>query len=84
MLLARFEKGGRSHGVIQKHPELAGPVFSLSESVAWLESLMAALDCYVWTLGEQLIAPSEVFTGEERANGQIAALLNTCTLSTPQ
>ena len=59
--LSRFEKGGQGRGVIQKQPCLAGLTFSLSETITWFEGLVAALDCYTWVLGEQLIAPSEVF-----------------------
>ena len=47
--------------MIQKQPRLAGLTFSLSETITWFEGLVAALDCYTWVLGEQLIAPSEVF-----------------------
>ena len=59
-VLVRFEKGGLGYGGIQRQPVLSGGTFSLSESVAWLEGLLAALDCYNWVLREQLIAPSEV------------------------
>lgn len=62
--LPRFEKGGQGRGGIQKQPVLMGEVFSLSETVAWFEGLLAALDCYTWVLREQLISPSEVFQCE--------------------
>jgi len=62
--LSRFEKGGHGRGGIQRQPELSGGTFSLSETVAWFESLLAALDCYNWMLREQLIAPSEVLQSE--------------------
>lgn len=58
-LSVRFEKGAGCGG-IQRQPVLSGQTFSLIESVAWLEGLLAALDCYNWVLREQLIAPSEV------------------------
>ena len=59
-MFVRFEKGGHGYGGIQRQPVLSGGTFSLSESVAWLEGLLAALECYNWVLREQLIAPSEV------------------------
>jgi DNA-dependent protein kinase catalytic subunit len=59
--ITRFEKGGHMKGGIQSHPTLGGKVFSLSDSCAWLEFLLAALDCYNWTLEEQLLSPREVF-----------------------
>ena len=58
----RFEMAGKNRGVIQR-PVLVGPVFSLSETVSWLEELAAALDCYNWVFQEQLMSPSEVFQG---------------------
>ena len=60
----RFEKGGHAKGGIQAHPTLGGKTFALSEACAWLELLLAALDCYNWVLEEQLVAPSEVFMCE--------------------
>lgn len=59
----RFEKGGHGRGVIQKQPVLSGTTFSLTETVLWFEGLMAALDCYNWVLGDQLMSPSELFKG---------------------
>ena len=63
-VLYRFERGGHTKGGIQAQPILRGKVFSLSEVCGWLECLLAALDCYNWVLGEQLVAPSEVFMCE--------------------
>lgn len=71
----RFEKGGHARGGIQGQPTLGGRVFSLSETCAWLEFLLAALDCYNWVLEEQLVAPSEVFLCECVCN----VLLCACT-----
>ena len=60
----RFERGGHARGGIQGQPTLGGKVFSLTEVIFWLESLLAALDCYNWVLEEQLVSPSEVFQCE--------------------
>lgn len=57
----RFERGGHARGGIQGQPTLGGKMFSLTEVIFWLESLLAALDCYNWVLEEQLVSPSEVF-----------------------
>ena len=51
---------------------MSGEVFSLTETVSWMEGLMATLDCYNWVLGEQLLSPSELFTGNiDKFGGQM-------------
>ena len=62
----RFEKGGHAKGGIQGQPMLTGKVFSLSETCAWLEYLLAALDCYNWFFEKQLLDPNEVFLCESQ------------------
>ena len=62
--VCRFEKGGHVKGGLQSRPTLAGKVFSLTDTCLWLELLLAALDCYNWVFGEQLLSPSEVFLCE--------------------
>ena len=59
----RFERGSRGRGGIQKQPRLCGAVFSLSETLSWLEALAAATDSYNWVLEEDLLSPDELFTG---------------------
>ena len=57
----RFEMGGHTQGGIQAQPTLGGKLFSLSETLSWLECVAAALDCYNWFLDDQLVYPSEIF-----------------------
>ena len=51
-------------GGLQSRPTLAGKIFSLTDTCAWLELLHAALDCYNWVFDQQLLSPSEVFLCE--------------------
>ena len=63
MYVCRFERGAFSRGGIQKSPVLSGSVFSLSDTVSWLEGLMAALDSYNWVLGDELLSVNDLFAG---------------------
>lgn len=60
---SRFERGANGQGGIHKRPLLRGASFSLPDVVSWLETLMAAVDCYNWVLGEELLSPKELFAG---------------------
>ena len=60
--ICRFEKGTSSHGGILKYPTLNGSL-TITEIFKWMDYLQAALDCYIWVLKDQLISPSEVFSG---------------------
>ena len=61
---SRFERGGQGRGGIQKQQTLHGTNFSLVETIRWLETVTAAVDCYNWVLGDNLLSPNEVFLGE--------------------
>ena len=49
------------HGGIHRRPVLSGPSFSLPDAVSWLEGVLAAVDCYNWVLGEELLSPNDLF-----------------------
>ncbi|CAG5123409.1 unnamed protein product, partial [Candidula unifasciata] len=64
----RFEGGGSASG--ESQGLLACPTldtlsepFSLDVARHWFDMLLAALDCYCWAFGEDLITPSQLFTG---------------------
>ncbi|GFO12449.1 DNA-dependent protein kinase catalytic subunit, partial [Plakobranchus ocellatus] len=67
--LKRFEGGGttssESHGLLA-YPEMhmQKAVFSLSTAVNWFDMLLAALDCYCWVFQEDLMTPTQIFTGK--------------------
>ena len=65
-LIVRFEGGGGGQNGIEQYPTLShiGGPFSLKETFVWFDFLLAALDCYTWSFGERLLAPSPVFTRE--------------------
>ncbi len=60
--LIRFERD-KGRGGILKSPVLQGASFSLGECVLWLESVMAAVDCYIWVFDDHLLTPQELFLG---------------------
>lgn len=63
-LHTRFENGSGGSDGIQQRPRLVGDgSSSLTEAIAWLEGLQAALDCYNWVLVEQYVSLSELFPG---------------------
>ncbi|XP_052262779.1 DNA-dependent protein kinase catalytic subunit-like isoform X1 [Dreissena polymorpha] len=67
--IQRFEGGGSSGDVkqgIEGCPRLTdspGP-FSLDTTLAWFDNVLAALDCYSWVFGEDLLTPGELFTAK--------------------
>ncbi|EDO34282.1 predicted protein [Nematostella vectensis] len=58
----RFEGGGGRGNGILTYPTLAdmGGAFSLKETLLWFHYLLAALDCYTWVFGEQLLPPADL------------------------
>lgn len=40
------------------------PVFSLETALSWFDMVLAALDCYTWVFGENLLTPADLFGGE--------------------
>lgn len=37
--------------------------FSVQNAVSWFDHYLAALDCYIWTFGESLLNPDDIFLG---------------------
>ncbi len=37
--------------------------FSLTAALSWFDMLLAALDCYTWVFGEDLLTLTDLFTG---------------------
>ncbi|KAI8794714.1 DNA-dependent protein kinase catalytic subunit, partial [Biomphalaria glabrata] len=68
--LRRFEGGGQgyseSHGILA-HPTMIEyrKTFSLEVAREWFDLLLAALDCYCWLFGQELMIPSQIFKGKE-------------------
>ena len=70
--MARFEGGGLA---VTGKKGLSGcptldamaSTFAWHDVLAWLDMLLAALDCYCWVFGEGLLPPDKVFAGEECA-----------------
>ncbi|GFR68841.1 DNA-dependent protein kinase catalytic subunit [Elysia marginata] len=66
--LERFEGGGKtprgSHGLLA-YPEMQGQgsEFSLVKVTHWFDMLLAVLDCYCWLFQEDLMTPTQIFTG---------------------
>ena len=62
----RFEGGGHTgrvkHG-IEGFPTLdkVSSTFSLQSSLSWFDMVLAALDCYTWVFGENLLTPADLF-----------------------
>ncbi|XP_048576196.1 DNA-dependent protein kinase catalytic subunit isoform X3 [Nematostella vectensis] len=63
----RFEGGGGRGNGILTYPTLAdmGGAFSLKETLLWFHYLLAALDCYTWVFGEQLLPPADLLSPRE-------------------
>jgi len=38
--------------------------FSLQASEKWFEQVLAAVDCYIWVFGQNLIAPAKLLSGK--------------------
>ncbi|XP_072167838.1 DNA-dependent protein kinase catalytic subunit-like [Diadema setosum] len=70
--ISRFEGGGHRSG-IQKYPTLdsMGQQFSVKTTILWLEFLLAALDCYVWVLGESLLTPAAIFRTAKKGKDSV-------------
>ncbi|XP_068717854.1 DNA-dependent protein kinase catalytic subunit-like isoform X1 [Montipora capricornis] len=64
LFVHRFEGGGGGQNGIELYPTLShiGGPFSLKETFAWFDFLLAALDCYTWSFSQRLLLPSQVFT----------------------
>lgn len=64
-LFCRFEGGGHlgSGNGIEGFPTLVdmSDTFSIQTTLFWFDSLLAALDCYTWVFGENLLTPGELF-----------------------
>ena len=50
------------HG-IEGFPTLdkVSSIFSLQSSLSWFDMVLAALDCYTWVFGENLLTPADLF-----------------------
>jgi len=70
LLFLRFEGGGGGRNGILSFPKLQdiSGTFSLKETLLWYDFLLAALDCYTWAFGEQLLSPKDVFHGRKMNN----------------
>ncbi|KAK0048622.1 DNA-dependent protein kinase catalytic subunit, partial [Biomphalaria pfeifferi] len=74
--LRRFEGGGQgyseSHGILA-HPTMIEyrKTFSLEVAREWFDLLLAALDCYCWLFGQELMIPSQIFKGKESERSRI-------------
>ena len=66
LFLPRFEGGGHTgtdkHG-IEGFPTLDRLTlgFSLETCLSWFDMVLAALDCYTWVFGENLLSPGDLF-----------------------
>ena len=65
----RFEAGGLAQPKrkgISLHVTLdsMSSVFTLQDTLAWFDELLAALDCYCWVCGENLIQPVDIFSSK--------------------
>lgn len=76
-LSLRFEGGGGSRIGILAFPALSdiGGTFSLKETLLWYDFLLAALDCYTWAFGEQLLTPKDIFHGRQIMFQPLVAML---------
>ncbi|KAL4240201.1 hypothetical protein ACF0H5_000995 [Mactra antiquata] len=66
--IERFEGGGSmsndDDGGIYKYPtlqHLSDQQYSLQTTLLWFDYMLAALDCYTWVFGENLLSPQELF-----------------------
>ncbi|KAI6646753.1 DNA-dependent protein kinase catalytic subunit [Oopsacas minuta] len=67
----RFERGGSDSRGILKNSVLKGTQFSLRAVEIWLESLIAALDCYCWIFKKKLFTPTQLFTAKTEPNSML-------------
>ena len=67
----RFERGGSDLRGILKNPVLKGTQFSLRAVETWLESLIAAIDCYCWVFKRELFSPTQLFTAKTEPNSML-------------
>lgn len=65
----RFEGGG--HTGRDKHGIEGFPTLDrvkgeslLQTSLSWFDMVLAALDCYTWVFGENLLTPADLFGGK--------------------
>lgn len=70
----RFEGKQQKYGLLSC-PEMTAvdSSFSIQNAVSWFDHYLAALDCYIWTFGESLLNPDDIFSGTfEQFSGILA------------
>ncbi|XP_052761107.1 DNA-dependent protein kinase catalytic subunit-like isoform X2 [Mya arenaria] len=70
--IQRFEGGGTAGEMkqgIEAWPLLTdtGHTFTVNSCLTWFDNLLAALDCFTWVFGENLLSPGDLF-GKGTAN----------------
>ncbi|XP_061175418.1 DNA-dependent protein kinase catalytic subunit-like [Saccostrea echinata] len=62
--IIRFEGKQQKYGLLSC-PEITAvdSSFSIQNAVSWFDHYLAALDCYIWTFGENLLTPDDIFQG---------------------
>lgn len=73
-VLCRFEGKQQKYGLLSC-PEMTAvdSSFSIQNAVSWFDHYLAALDCYIWTFGESLLNPDDIFSGTfEQFSGILA------------
>ena len=68
-MLCSFEcgeyKGVDLKDVFATRPDPCLESFSFSSTEKWFEQVLAAVDCYTWVFGENLIGPGKLLTGTQ-------------------
>ncbi|XP_056017774.1 DNA-dependent protein kinase catalytic subunit-like isoform X2 [Ostrea edulis] len=60
--ITRFEGRQQKYGILSC-PEMTtvDSSFSVQNAVSWFDHYLAVLDCYIWTFGENLLTPNNIF-----------------------